>query len=32
MIDRLVKNAQQALEEYMKMDKEQVDKLSLIHI
>ena len=27
MIDRLVKNAQQALEEYMKMDQEQVDKI-----
>ena len=27
MIDQLVKNAQQALEEYMKMDQEQVDKI-----
>ena len=27
MVDRLVKNAQQALEEYMKMDQEQVDKI-----
>ena len=31
MIDRLVKNAQQALEEYMKMDQEQVDKICLLY-